>query len=271
LESIPYRLRYKKNEPYISQIDLLNVFRRAFRRAGLPIAYSEGFNPQPVLSFGPALPLGFTGSDEVMDFKLSAVMDENEIIEKMASALPAAVTPLRIKKIAKEVRPINRTVEKALYTYDSEFEITDQVIKNIETLKNSAEIIITHVTPKKTRTKDFKPFLVDIRLSDNELGSTAEGDPDKAADQSNGNAKKRIVFELRMENGNLPNPSQLLPLIFKEEWNKEDHQIIHLCRTSIELDESPAKPKKKKKKEKPVIHDRMEKTVQDSQGDKNDN
>lgn len=225
METFPYRLRYKKNEPYISQIDLLNVFKRAFRRAKLPLAYSEGFNPQPILSFGPALPLGFTGSNEVMDFRLASVMDTQEILEKISRSLPNAVTPLKIKSIEKHVRPINRTVEKAVYIYIAPFKITEQVVTNIKELMGNSEVMVTHVTPKKIRTRDFKPFLIDIIVSNME--------------------KNEITFILRMMSGNLPNPSPLLPLIFKEKWSPANNEIIHFERTEIFLDESEAKVSKK--------------------------
>lgn len=57
---IGYRLVYSRlaEARWLSHLELLQVFFRAFRRAGLPLKFSQGFNPVPKVSFGPALPLG---------------------------------------------------------------------------------------------------------------------------------------------------------------------------------------------------------------------
>ena len=59
---------------FISHLDLQRFFQRAVNRTGLPVAWSQGFNPHPVMSFGSALALGWTSEYEVIDIKLSAPM-----------------------------------------------------------------------------------------------------------------------------------------------------------------------------------------------------
>ena len=58
------RITFAKGEAikYISHLDLNRAWERAFRRAGLPLAYSQGFNPKPKVGFGPALAVGISGS-----------------------------------------------------------------------------------------------------------------------------------------------------------------------------------------------------------------
>ena len=55
---------------YISQLDMLRTIHRALRRADIPVAYSEGFNPQPKVSFGFALSVGLVSYGEYMDIQL---------------------------------------------------------------------------------------------------------------------------------------------------------------------------------------------------------
>ena len=52
---------------FISHLDLIRVWQRVFRRAGVALAYSEGFNPHPRLSLAAPLALGVTGEAELMD------------------------------------------------------------------------------------------------------------------------------------------------------------------------------------------------------------
>lgn len=66
------RLVYARREPmrYISHLDMQLVWERTLRRAGLPLAYSRGFNPNPRLHMAAALPLGFLSQGEIADFWL---------------------------------------------------------------------------------------------------------------------------------------------------------------------------------------------------------
>ena len=68
---------------YTSHLDLLRLFKRAFRRAGIPVAYSHGFNPHPKMSFAQPLSLGYAAEEELLEFETedpfdmsSAVSDE---------------------------------------------------------------------------------------------------------------------------------------------------------------------------------------------------
>ena len=73
---------------FISHLDLQRFFQRAVNRTGLPIAYSQGFNPHPVMSFGSALALGWTSEYEVIDIKLSAPMGRKRTEDAVRAALP---------------------------------------------------------------------------------------------------------------------------------------------------------------------------------------
>ncbi len=63
------RIRFKRGEEikFISHLDLIRVWQRAFRRAGVVLAYSEGFNPHPRISLASPLALGITADAELMD------------------------------------------------------------------------------------------------------------------------------------------------------------------------------------------------------------
>ena len=63
------RSRFKKYglARYVSHIDMIRVFERAMRRADIPLAYSQGYHPHPMLSFSPALAVGVTSDAEYMD------------------------------------------------------------------------------------------------------------------------------------------------------------------------------------------------------------
>ncbi|WP_322795985.1 TIGR03936 family radical SAM-associated protein [Tepidiforma sp.] len=79
------RVLFRKGErvKYISHLDVLRYWERAIRRAGLPLAYSQGFTPHPKLAFASPLPLGFTGEREVMDVTLDERIDPAEFRRRL--------------------------------------------------------------------------------------------------------------------------------------------------------------------------------------------
>ena len=76
---------------FISHLDYASLIERAIRRAKLPVAYSEGFNPHMKFSFASALAVGVTSEAEVMDVELSRPVAQPEAWDRLAAALPPGV------------------------------------------------------------------------------------------------------------------------------------------------------------------------------------
>ena len=92
-------IRFGKNDRlrFVSHLDLQRFFQRALNRTGLPIAYSQGFNPHPVMSFGSALAVGWTSAYEILDFKLAVPMGSAERMASSVRALPMGTASLKSK------------------------------------------------------------------------------------------------------------------------------------------------------------------------------
>ena len=84
---------------FISHLDLQRFFQRALNRTGLPIAWTQGFNPPPILSFGSALALGWTSEYEILDVKLSAPMGRRRTEDAMRAALPVDLPVLEVRMV----------------------------------------------------------------------------------------------------------------------------------------------------------------------------
>ncbi len=100
---IPVRATFEKRRraKYISHLDLMRCMQRAFKRAGVPIWYTEGFNPHAYLMFPLALSLGCESGCECMDFRIDGDMSMEEAMERLNHVLPP---DLQIKKVAPPVR-----------------------------------------------------------------------------------------------------------------------------------------------------------------------
>ncbi|HAJ57814.1 MAG TPA: hypothetical protein DCL35_08675 [Candidatus Omnitrophica bacterium] len=83
---------------YISHLDLMRLFSRAARRAGLPVELTKGFNPHHQIKLKRALKLGLPSEREEGQIVLSSIMDECELKEKWQKELPKGVEILEVKK-----------------------------------------------------------------------------------------------------------------------------------------------------------------------------
>ena len=115
---------------WISHRDLVRVFERIFRRAGLKLSMSEGFHPKARMSFPSALALGIAGQDEVMDVELA----ENEATEVIAQKLDALTPP---GLIIDEVRKLDASegkarVERLVYQFPVPESRRDEVVDRID-------------------------------------------------------------------------------------------------------------------------------------------
>lgn len=87
------RAKFQKEDElkYISHLDLMRLFQRAFRRADIPISYTQGYTPHPKFSLATALSLGITSDGEYMDVELDERMDVEKFIKQMNGVLPSGV------------------------------------------------------------------------------------------------------------------------------------------------------------------------------------
>lgn len=84
------RIRHTKlgRTRYLSARDLTSVWERALRRAGLPIAYSQGFTPHAKVSFPDALPVGLASTGEYAELGFAAPIDPGPALGSLSAALP---------------------------------------------------------------------------------------------------------------------------------------------------------------------------------------
>ncbi len=90
------RVRYAKQGRLValSHLELMHTLLRSIRRAGLPVAFSQGFHPKPRVSFGPALPVGVESLCEHMDLELVGLEDARQVGDRLARELPPGLTLL---------------------------------------------------------------------------------------------------------------------------------------------------------------------------------
>jgi radical SAM-linked protein len=104
---------------YTGNLDLHKILERSIRRAKLPLAYSQGYHPQPKINLAAALPLGFSSRAEVMDMWL------NEDVEDVVPSLQANVPPGLTIMEASQVDDREPSLQSQVIGAEYEVEITE--------------------------------------------------------------------------------------------------------------------------------------------------
>jgi radical SAM-linked protein len=114
------RLRYRKVGParFIGMRELGTIFLRAARRARLPVAFSGGHHPMPRLSFGPALPLGFSSDGEFIDVELTETGVPEDVLAAFRRELPEGMEPLEALEVPRSGPSIEGTIDAFVYEVD---------------------------------------------------------------------------------------------------------------------------------------------------------
>ncbi|UCG10097.1 MAG: DUF2344 domain-containing protein [Dehalococcoidia bacterium] len=123
------RVRFARGEAvkFISHLDLMRLWQRALRRAGMPLAYSEGFNPHPRISLAAPLPLGVTSDAELMDILVSKWVSPHFFTGALSQQLPAGIEIRQVYPMSLTLPSLQSQVRFAEYRVEVETEE-----KNIE-------------------------------------------------------------------------------------------------------------------------------------------
>lgn len=126
-----------KNSKYISHLDLMRLFQRAFRRAGIDLAHTEGFNRQPKLAFATALSLGTSSVSEYLDVETIDEIELEKFVKDINEVLPEGVRVLKA-----EYRTEKASVASLIVwgVYEIEVRLINELDTNV--LKNELEKFI---------------------------------------------------------------------------------------------------------------------------------
>lgn len=129
------------NAIYISHLDLMRLFQRAFKRAGLPLTHTQGFNPRPSVSIALPLSLGVESHCELLDFELEGERPLNdEILTRLNEALIAGVRVLSVYEGGGKLKNLALLDSVVTLEYDTGF--PEAAPQRIAALFDHAEVIV---------------------------------------------------------------------------------------------------------------------------------
>lgn len=142
------RLRFEKTGKavYISHLDLMRVVQRVFVRAGVPLRYSEGYNPHALISICLPLPVGTASLCELMDFRVTEDIDLPSLPERLNAVSPAGVRFLECYEPSRKAAGLKWLEIRGDWEYDGR--AASQFSAGVEEFFNSGNIPVTRRTKR---------------------------------------------------------------------------------------------------------------------------
>ncbi len=161
--------RFKKEDTvrFVSHLDVQRLFQRAFRRADIPVAYSNGFNPHQQLSFATALTVGATSSGEWLDIKMDKDLRPEEFTQRVNAALPNGFSIAESFCAEDKYPSLSAVMAAAEYTvvlrFDEDIQ-ADFIRSSIEKLLSDS-IIVLKKTKSGMKNIDIRPMVYKMELA----------------------------------------------------------------------------------------------------------
>lgn len=191
---------------YTGHLDLHTAWERTFRRAQLPLAYSQGHNPQPKIQLAAALPLGFTSECELADAMMESPQDLLEARSALAQAAPPGLVILDVAEAPERSPALQTFVRSATFrvTLASPFS-PDEIDQRIAAVLSQPEIRRV----RRGKAYDLRPLIEALRrYSSDELGHTllmqlaaregATGRPEEVVEALGGSSQEASYHRLKL-------------------------------------------------------------------------
>ena len=195
---------------YTGHLDLHKVWERAARRARLPLAYSQGFHPQPKMNMAAALPLGFSSRCEVMDLKLEHDIELENLPAQLNTTLPSGLQVVEVEQVDERAPALQTQVLSA------EYEVTlTEPVEESELEKRIDSVIGSKSIPRERRGKmyDLRPLIEKLRFLESD-GSVALWVPSMQERTPAGHpALQRIFMRLAAREGATGRPEEVLDVL----------------------------------------------------------
>ena len=141
----------KGNAVWISHLDLMRLFQRAFKRAGLPLTHTQGFNPRPSVSIALPLSVGVESSCELLDFDLDGDKVANRIVRgKLNDYLVPGIRVIKVYDNMQKIKHLAYLDTVVTMEYDAG--VPADAVSRMEALFASEEVLVE----KKTKTNGIQ-------------------------------------------------------------------------------------------------------------------
>ena len=161
------RVRFGRGEQvkFISHLDIMRFWERAFRRAEIPLAYSQGFSPHPRISLAAPLPVGVTSEFELMDVWLKRWMPPEAFLMTVTGQLPAGFEIFEVWDVALRLPSLQSMLAFSEYHVGIKTEKREQEIQeSLDSLLQVRQLPWHHSRGAKVRSYDLRALIDSLWL-----------------------------------------------------------------------------------------------------------
>jgi len=211
------RVRFSRGQEvkFISHLDIMRLWQRALHRAGIPLAYSEGFTPHPRISLAAPLPIEVTSQTELMDIFCTRWVSPHIFTTAVSQQLPGGIEILQVYPIAPTLPSLQSQVRHAEYEVEVETEKGERDVKTALT----GLLSVKHFPWQHQR--DTGPRNYDLRALIDDLW---------VIDWHNGYAT--IGMRLRCDSGGAGRPEQVIAALGFSHHPRSIHRTKLILETS---------------------------------------
>ena len=166
------RLLFEKtgNAIWISHLDLMRLFQRAFKRAGLHLTHTQGFNPRPSVSIALPLSVGVESNCELLDFDLDGDQTScDDICTRLNRALVDGVSVLQVYETGRKLKELSLLNSIVTLEYDNG--VPNGAEAAIKELFNREQLTVPKKTKSGMQEQDIIPMLRRIEVSQIDSGT----------------------------------------------------------------------------------------------------
>lgn len=162
-------IQFRKTDTvrHLGLLDLQRTMQRALRRSGLPVRYSDGFNPHIVMSFASALSTGIPGDAELLDVSLDKEVTPEECLNRMIAVLPPTLPVTRIRLVEDSFPKLGAVLEQAEYRICLTGKDAKKIADAIPSFLSQKEIMALRKTKRQEMMVDIKPMIHELTVKTN--------------------------------------------------------------------------------------------------------
>ena len=194
---------------YTSHLDLQRTWERTVRRAKLPLAYSQGFNPRPKINLAAALPLGFTSDCELAEIWLDHDLPENQVKENLAEAAPPGLKIEQVEAVDLRNPKLPNLIRSSVYLVT--------LLDPVEDLESRIEVLLAKesiLRERRGKEYDLRPLV--------ETMSAIDPGPE---------GEQRLRLQLAARTGATGRPDEVLAALEILPYNARVHRTELILKT----------------------------------------
>lgn len=146
---------------YLSHLDMVRLWERLFRRSGLPLQLTQGFNPHLKISLGTVLPVGLWGRREYLDVKLGGDIEPEELCSRLRAVAPPGIEIRRARRLARELPSLMAVIDTSIYRFKYPASLETAIRKVAERMERASEIRV--IRPKDRKEVNIRPGIIRIK------------------------------------------------------------------------------------------------------------